>query len=263
MASIAELVSIHAQDRPGAVAVKVVHGEQLTYGGLDRRSNRLARALVDLGVAPGEKVAVVCCDRHAPDLLVAHLAANKAGAIINVLPFDLVGDADAAVVLACAEGVGACRAAGVRAPIVGDATGVVWWKALELRQSAARFVRPARAANAPDADEPTSLPVSLENRGLLHAVPLSTPLGLHAVALAALAAGVPQILQTPFDPTTFSRLLAAAPTACLLPRQVDQLPAGSHWITAPPGLCWRHPVTVDIDAEGGFGVGLAAVALTA
>ena len=108
-----------------------------------------------------------------------------------------------------------------------------------------------------------SLPVSLENPGLLHAVPLSTSLGLHNVALAALAAGVPQIVQAPFDPATFSRLLPAAPTACLLPHQVDLLPAGSHWVTSPSGLCWRHPVTVDVDAEGGFGVGLAAAALIA
>jgi acyl-CoA synthetase (AMP-forming)/AMP-acid ligase II len=263
VAGIAELVSIHAQDRPGAVAVKVVRGDQLTYGGLDRRSNRLARALVDLGVAPGDTVAVVCCDAHAPDLLVAHLAAVKTGAVTTVLPLDLAGGARASVVLACAEGVGACRAAGVRGLVVGDAMGVVWWKALELRQSAARFHCPAAAADAPGAAEPASLPVSLENGGLLHALPLSTSLGLHTVALAALAAGVPQILQAPFDPATFSRLLPAAPTACLLPHQVDQLPAGSQWITAPPGVCWRHPVTVDVDAEGGFGVGLAAAALSA
>ena len=262
MAGIAELVSIHAQDRPGAVAVKVVRGDQLTYGGLDRRSNRLARALADLGVAPGDHVAIVCCDAHAPDLLVGHLAAGKAGAITTVLPLEHAAGAGASVVLACAEGVDACRAAGVRATIVGDAAGVAWWKALELRQSAAPFLRLA-AADAADAIELSALPVSLENRGLLHAVPLSTPLGLHTVALAALAAGVPQILQTPFDADTFSRLLAAAPTACLLPHQVDQLPAGSHWVTTPPGLCWRHPVTVDVDAEGGFGVGLAAAALTA
>ena len=262
MAGIAELVTIHAQDRPGAVAVKVVRGDQLTYGGLDRRSNRLARALVDLGVMSGDPVTVVCCDAHAPDLLVAYLATIKVGAITTVRPLDSPLGADASVVLACAEGVSACRAAGVRALIVGDAPGVVWWKALELRQSAARFVRPAGAADSHTA-EPTSLPVSLENRGLLHALSLSTSLGLDTVAVAALAAGVPQILQTPFDPTTFSRLLPAAPTACLLPQQVDELPAGSHWVTTPPGLCWRHPITVDIDAEGGFGVGLAAAALTA
>jgi non-ribosomal peptide synthetase component F len=263
VASIADLVSIHAQDRPGAVAVKVLHGEQLTYGGLDRRSNRLARALVDLGVAPGDEVAVVCCEAHAPDLLVAHLAAGKAGATSIVLPLDRAAAAGGSVVLACAEGVTACHAAGARATIVGDGPGVVWWKALELRQSAARFVSPARAAGAPLSVEPTSLPVSLENPGLLHAVPLSTPLGLHHVAAAALTAGVPQIVQAPFDPATFSRLLAAAPTACLLPFQVALLPAGSQWVTSPPGLCWRHPVTVDVDAEGGFGVGLAAAALIA
>jgi hypothetical protein len=263
VASIAELVSIHAQDRPGAVAVKVVHGEQLTYGGLDRRSNRLARALVDLGVAPGDRVTVVCCDAHAPDLLVGHLAAAKARATTTVLPLDRAPAAGASVVLACAEGVDACRGAGVRATIVGDGPGVVWWKALELRQPATRFVRPAGAANAPLPVEAMSLPVSLENSGLLHAVPLSTSLGLHNVALAALAAGVPQIVQAPFDPATFSRLLPAAPTACLLPFQVDRLPAGSHWVTSAPGLCWRHPVTVDVDAEGGFGVGLAAAALIA
>ena len=263
MAGIAELVRIHAQDRPGAVAVKVVRGDRLTYGALDRRSNRLARALVALGVAPGDRVDVVCCDVHAPDLLVGHLAATKAGATTAVLPLDQAAGAGGSVVLACAEGVGACRAAGVRSTIVGDATGVIWWKALELRQSAARFPGLADAAHLPPAVEPRSLPVSLENGGLLHAVPLSTSLGLHHVARAALAAGVPQILQAPFDPGTFSRLLPAAPTACLLPQQVDQLPVGSHWVTTPPGLCWRHPVTVDADAEGGFGVGLAAAALTA
>jgi hypothetical protein len=263
VASIAELVSIHAQDRPGAVAVKIVHGEQLTYGGLDRRSNRLARALVDLGVAPGDTVSIVCCDTHGPDLLVAYLAATKAHATAAVRPLERAAAAEASVALACAEGVAACRAAGVRATIVGDGPGVVWWKALELRQTAARFMPPGGAADPPLPVEAVSLPVSLENSGLLHAVPLSTSLGLHHVALAALAAGVPQIVQARFEPATFSRLLAAAPTACLLPYQVALLPAGSHWVTSPPGLCWRHPVTVDVDAEGGFGVGLAAAALIA
>jgi acyl-CoA synthetase (AMP-forming)/AMP-acid ligase II len=258
MAGVAELVGIHASNRPRAIALKVVDGESVTYGGLHRRSNRLAHGLVDVGITPGAPVAVVCCDQHAPDLLVGYLAAEKIAATVDVVP---VGDAarvTAEVILACAEGVEACRAAGVRGIIVGDGEGVVWWKALELRHSPAP-VAPSnvRALAAP------ALPVSLENGGLLHAVSFSNPLGFHTVALGALAVGVPQILQTPFDPVTFSRLLPAAPTACLLPRQVDALPAGSHWTATPPGLCWRHPVTVDLDAEGGFGVGLAAAALSA
>jgi non-ribosomal peptide synthetase component F len=255
---IAERVSIHADDRPRALAMKVVGGDGVTYGGLDRRSNRLAHGLVDLGIAPRDRVAIVCCDAHAPDLLVGYLATEKLAAVADLVPLDDTGRIIASVILACAEGVAACRTAGVRGVIVGDGEGVVWWKALELRHSPAPLARSAAAAVAPAA-----LPVSLENGGLLHAVPLSNPLGLHTVALGALAVGVPQFLQTPFDPGTFSRLLTAAPTACLLPRQVDELPAGSQWVATPPGLCWRHPVTVDLDAEGGFGVGLAAATLTA
>jgi hypothetical protein len=258
VARIAEVVSIHAEDRPRAVAVEVVQGDRLTYGALDRRSNRLARGLADLGVGPGDTVAVVCCEVHAPDLLVGHLAADKLAAVVEVLPVGEAGRAAARVVLACAEGVAACRAASVRGLVVGDGEGVMWWKALELRQSPA----PVAPVGTP-AVAPVPLPVSLENRGLLHGVPLTDPLCLHHVALAALAAGVPQIVQAPFDPLVFSRLLPGAPTACLLPRQVDALPAGSQWVATPPGLCWRHPVAVDVDAEGGFGVGLATVALSA
>ncbi len=258
MAGIVELASIHAEERPGAVAIKVVGGDRLTYGGLERRSNRLARGLAAVGIARGDGVAIACCDVHAPDLLVGYLATAKLWAKVEVLPLDEVARVQARVILACAEGVAACRAAGVRALIVGDGEGVVWWKAVELRHSAAPFsVTPAGGV------APAALPVSLENDGLLHAVPLTNPLGLHAVALGALAAGVPQILQAPFEPLTFARLLPAAPTACLLPHQVDELPPGSHWVSTPPGLCWLHPVTVDLDAEGGFGVGLATASLTA
>jgi acyl-CoA synthetase (AMP-forming)/AMP-acid ligase II len=260
VAGIVELASIHAEERPGAVAMKVVGGDRLTYGGLERRSNRLARGLAALGIARGDGVAIACCDLHTPDLLVGYLAAAKLAAEVEVLALEEVARAQAHVVLACAEGVAACRAAGVRALIVGDGEGVVWWKALELRHS------PAPITSAPAGGvllAPAAFPVSLENGGLLHAVPLSNALGLHAVAMGALALGVPQILQAPFEPSTFARLLPAAPTACLLPQQVDELPVGSHWVFAPPGLCWRHPVTVDLDAEGGFGVGLAAAALTA
>lgn len=258
MAGIVELTSIHAVDRPGALAMKVVGGDRLTYGGLERRSNRLARGLADVGITKGDRVAIACCDVHAPDLLVGYLAAAKVAVVVDVLPLEDVRRAEAHVILACAEGVAACRTAGVRGLIVGDGEGVMWWKALELRHSPAPVaVAPARGI------APAALPVSLENDGLLHAVPLANPLGLHAVALGALAAGVPQILQMPFEPLTFARLLPAAPTACLLPHQVAELPPGSQWVSTPPGLCWRHPVTVDLDAEGGFGVGLATASLSA
>jgi acyl-CoA synthetase (AMP-forming)/AMP-acid ligase II len=258
VAGIAELVSVHAHDRPRAVAMKVLNGDAITYGALDRRSNRLARGLAHLGVRAGDPLAIVCCDRHAPDVLVGYLAAEKLAAHAVVLSVGEAGRAGAPTILACAEGVAACRAAGVRGVIVGDEEGVVWWKALELRHSPG----PVAPTGVPVL-APAALPVPLENGGLLHAVPVSSPLGLGTVASGALAAGVPQIVQAPFDAATFSRLLAAVPTACLLPRQVDELPAGSQWVATAPGLCWHHPITIDLDAEGGFGVGLAAAALSA
>ena len=150
--------------------MKVVGGDGVTYGGLDRRSNRLARGLVDLGIAPGDRVAIVCCDAHAPDLLVGYLATEKLAAVADLVSLDDAGRIVASVILACAEGVAACRTAGVRGVIVGDGEGVVWWKALELRHSPAPLARSATAAVAPAA-----LPVSLENGGLLHAVPLVEP----------------------------------------------------------------------------------------
>jgi hypothetical protein len=282
VASTAELVAIHAEDRPATVAVKVIRGERLTFAGLHRRSNRLAHGLATLGVTSDDRVALLCCDAHAPDLLVAYLAAQKLAAVAVVVspttaPRELralLGDAAARLVLACPEGVSAARRAGASGVIVGDGEGVTWWKALELRQPATpiwRARRPFDIADVVGGDASTQVevrerarvPVPLENGGVLHAVPLSTSVGLHSIGLAALAAGVPQVVQTPFQPEVFSRLLAHVPVACLLPAQVSELPAGSDWTATWPGLCWHHPMAVDIDAEGGFGVGLGLAAAEA
>ncbi|HYG63424.1 MAG TPA: condensation domain-containing protein, partial [Thermoanaerobaculia bacterium] len=53
--SLAERFEAWAAARPDAVAV-VFDGAALTYGGLDRRANRLAHRLLDAGVEPGSRV---------------------------------------------------------------------------------------------------------------------------------------------------------------------------------------------------------------
>ncbi|WP_166220679.1 non-ribosomal peptide synthetase [Pseudomonas atagonensis] len=76
-AMIHRLVEAQAEQQPDAVAV-VQGAQQLTYGQLNQRANRLAHHLIGLGVLPDDRVAV--CLRRSPDMLVALLAILKAGA---------------------------------------------------------------------------------------------------------------------------------------------------------------------------------------
>ncbi|HKT50848.1 MAG TPA: amino acid adenylation domain-containing protein, partial [Candidatus Angelobacter sp.] len=71
-----ELFEEQVERRPGAVAV-VYESEQLSYGELNRRANRLAHYLRSLGVKPDTLVAV-CVDRSL-EMIVGLLAVMKAG----------------------------------------------------------------------------------------------------------------------------------------------------------------------------------------
>ncbi|MFD0409498.1 amino acid adenylation domain-containing protein [Kitasatospora sp. NPDC127116] len=82
-ATLAELFEQQARRTPGAVAV-VAGDTELTYAGLDRRANRLARRLAALGVRPETLVGVVA--ERSPELIAALLAVVKAGAAY--LPMD-------------------------------------------------------------------------------------------------------------------------------------------------------------------------------
>ncbi|MEO5730142.1 MAG: amino acid adenylation domain-containing protein, partial [Byssovorax sp.] len=75
-ASIPALFAAEATLRPDAVAV-VFGDETLTYRELDRRSSRLAHALVRRGVAPGDKVGLLA--QRSSAMVVATLAILKAG----------------------------------------------------------------------------------------------------------------------------------------------------------------------------------------
>ncbi|MEU8686800.1 amino acid adenylation domain-containing protein, partial [Streptomyces sp. NPDC048611] len=77
------LFALHATRTPNATAV-VCGAEQLTYREMDRRSDRLARHLIENGVRPESVVAVLM--ERSPDLVVALLAVLKAGAAY--LPLD-------------------------------------------------------------------------------------------------------------------------------------------------------------------------------
>ncbi|MCA7015389.1 AMP-binding protein, partial [Dickeya dadantii] len=65
-----------AARQPDAVAV-VFEGQSLRYGELNRRANQLAYWLIELGVQPDQRVAIVL--ERSCDLVVALLATLKAG----------------------------------------------------------------------------------------------------------------------------------------------------------------------------------------
>jgi amino acid adenylation domain-containing protein len=72
-----DLFAEHARLRPQATAV-AWKGGRLTYGDLDRRSDRLARHLRSLGVGPEVPVAL-CAERTCPERVVGIVAVLKAG----------------------------------------------------------------------------------------------------------------------------------------------------------------------------------------
>lgn len=123
--------------------VGAVARHTLRMDALDRRSNRLARALQRLGVRKGEVVAVVCCEEDERE--VARASAVKAGARPVIVSCGTAPQQFASlhrhlnvrVVVACAEGVELWRSAGVAGLILGEGEGIRWWKLAELRESAA------------------------------------------------------------------------------------------------------------------------------
>ncbi len=86
-----QLFERRAAERPQAVAV-VSGDEQLSYGALDRRADRLARRLHGLGVRPGAGTLVGLSLERGPELVVAMLGILKAGAAY--LPLDLANPAE-------------------------------------------------------------------------------------------------------------------------------------------------------------------------
>ncbi|MEU7261463.1 amino acid adenylation domain-containing protein [Streptomyces rimosus] len=117
-ATLHGLFEEQAARRPEQTAVIGATGEVLTYAELDERANRVARALREEGVGPGDRVAVMM--ERGPQLLVALLGALKSGGAY--VPVDpgypservrfLLDDSRAKVVIVDGPGPGRNPAAG-------------------------------------------------------------------------------------------------------------------------------------------------------
>ena len=219
--------------RDGArIAVQVDGGERLTCGAWEASSNRLSRGLVALGVAPGDRVALLFDNSDALSFLRGYMAAHKAGAVC--VPLDARSTAaelaikldhcEPAAVLAGAGQEAVARQSGhprVLGP--GDVAAAM------DGQSDAEHQVPRAPADLCDilytsgtTGRPKGVACTHENvtfragRGLdifrggtfLHAIPLHTFAGTHAMTLMPLRSGLRALIQPRFDAARFVALLA-------------------------------------------------------
>ncbi len=86
MKSVADVIRRRAAAHPDALAIWH-EGRETRYGELDRRSNQLANALIDAGVAPGDRVCFL--DKGHDGAVEAILGIAKAGAVFTPVNYRL------------------------------------------------------------------------------------------------------------------------------------------------------------------------------
>ena len=77
--NLASIISHHARLAPEKEAI-IWENVRLTYGELDKLSNRVANALVEMGIGHGDKVALNCT--NLPYFPVVYYGIMKAGAVV-------------------------------------------------------------------------------------------------------------------------------------------------------------------------------------
>ena len=81
MALVPDELRRMAERFPDRVALVVDGGGSMTFAEWERRSNAAARSLVELGVAPGERVALLLANHDALLYHIAYFATQKAGGV--------------------------------------------------------------------------------------------------------------------------------------------------------------------------------------
>jgi len=88
-ATLADMLDVPLQTNPDKVAV-VYEGRHIAYRELDEAANRVANALIDLGVRPGDRVALQLGNQ--PEFLYVFLGTMRAGAVL--VPANVMYKAD-------------------------------------------------------------------------------------------------------------------------------------------------------------------------
>ncbi|MCA9772386.1 MAG: AMP-binding protein [Myxococcales bacterium] len=225
---VPDLLREQARAAPDRVAVEVDGVGRMTHAEWEARSNRLARALVDAGLAPGDRVGLRFGNEDGLRFLVAYFAIHKAGGV--AVPVSArATEPEMAAVLAHCDARLLLAGRGAPSPRV-ETLGPDDADARASRQSDATFQVPRSGDDLADilytsgtTGTPKGVACAHGNvvfkgsstmdalfRGatFLHAIPLHTFAGTHAMTLIPLRAGMTSLVQPKFDARRFLELIA-------------------------------------------------------
>ena len=244
--SLAELLARRAAAEPGAAALAVADGPELTWGDWERRSDAIACGLRERGVGPGDRVVLVFDVGAWLQQAVAYLGVMKAGGTAVPLAAPVTD-------MAVAGTVAHCRASAVvSSTSLAAPAAPVWTARPEQLEHAGRPVPPARPGPDDVAEirygrQPLSPPTGTARshasvladlaavaspaapadgqlRTLLHASPIGSELAGVALGLALRGDVSPTEVASRFEPDRFCALIAEhAIDACALTMPMARL----------------------------------------
>ncbi|MCI4355352.1 MAG: AMP-binding protein, partial [Thermoplasmata archaeon] len=247
MALIPDALRAAATRFPDRTAVVVDGADSMSFAEWEERSNRVARGLVELGLRPGDRVAILASDDAAILCYVSYMAAQKAGAVPTPINTRLsrtevshvLEIARPAVLVASASQRARARDAasglepapvlvGPGAPAPADdahAPPDVAWESLEEGDGDA-FQVPVAETDLADilyTSGTTGLPKGVASThenvlsidvtpseavdGFLHSAPLGTVLGTYGAMLACLRLALTNFCLPSFSATRFAELI--------------------------------------------------------
>lgn len=87
--TLVEMLEIHARDIPDKIAI-IYHNTKISYRELNQTANKLANALVEMGINEGDRVGLML--PRIPELVISFLAIAKVRGIVVPINFELLDD---------------------------------------------------------------------------------------------------------------------------------------------------------------------------
>jgi acyl-CoA synthetase (AMP-forming)/AMP-acid ligase II/acyl carrier protein len=238
---VPDLLRLRAQEDPDAVALRVDDRDTLTYSDWEARSDAAARGLIEEGVQPGDRVALVFANEQWADFAVCYLAAHKAGAVAIPLGERFAG-AELDGVVAQARAVAVVRSAQELERPDGpveilarpdDVAEILYTSGTTGRPKGVACTHLGLMAH----DVPPDVGAASGPVSFLHAFPIGTQAAQEALRVPLRIAGRVAVAMASFDPDRLCGLVARHRVV-----RVQLVPAMAQMIVAS-GAHARHDVS--------------------